>query len=71
MLLGATSPAQLEENLSALDVVPKLTTEVMGRIATIAERAVPAQGKVEKQVHGVRTVDAIAGPHVARPSWAQ
>lgn len=36
VLLGATTTAQLEENLSALDVVPKLTPDVMKRIAAAA-----------------------------------
>lgn len=31
-ILGATSVAQLNENLKALDIVPKLTKEVMDRI---------------------------------------
>jgi voltage-dependent potassium channel beta subunit len=35
VILGATRPAQLTENLKALEVVPKLTTEVRQRIDTI------------------------------------
>lgn len=34
-ILGATKEAQLLENLAALDVLPKLTTEVMERIDTV------------------------------------
>lgn len=34
-ILGATKPEQLTENLKALDVLPKLTDEVMERIDTI------------------------------------
>lgn len=34
-ILGATKEAQLLENLQALDVLPKLTTEVMERIDTV------------------------------------
>lgn len=34
-ILGATKEAQLLENLEALDVLPKLTTEVMDRIDTV------------------------------------
>lgn len=32
VLTGATSMAQLQENLGALDVLPKLTPEVLARI---------------------------------------
>lgn len=34
-ILGATKPEQLTENFKALDVLPKLTTEVMERIDNI------------------------------------
>ena len=34
-ILGATKPAQLTENLGALEVLPKLTPEVMEQIDTI------------------------------------
>jgi aryl-alcohol dehydrogenase-like predicted oxidoreductase len=34
-ILGATRPAQLAENLKALEVLPKLTTEAMQRIDAI------------------------------------
>ncbi len=32
MITGATRPAQVRENLKALDVVPKLAPDVMARI---------------------------------------
>lgn len=35
VILGASKPAQLIENLSALEIVPMLTSEVMERIETI------------------------------------
>ena len=35
VILGASRTSQLEENLASLDVVPKLTGEVMDRIDTI------------------------------------
>ncbi len=35
VILGATKPAQLTENLAALELVPKLTPEVLGRIEAI------------------------------------
>ena len=35
VLLGATKPSQLEENLAALDVVPKITDEHMQKIDKI------------------------------------
>lgn len=36
-ILGASKTAQLQENLKAMDVVPKLTTEIMERIEGIME----------------------------------
>ena len=36
-ILGATNEQQLKENLSALDVVPKLTSEVMEKIEGILQ----------------------------------
>lgn len=36
-ILGASKPAQLKENLSALDTVPMLTNEVMEKIDTILQ----------------------------------
>jgi aryl-alcohol dehydrogenase-like predicted oxidoreductase len=35
--LGATKKTQLEENLKALQVLPLLTTEVMGKIENILQ----------------------------------
>jgi aryl-alcohol dehydrogenase-like predicted oxidoreductase len=35
VILGATRPAQLTENLAALEVLPKLTPEVLARIESI------------------------------------
>ncbi len=35
VILGASRPAQLEENLTALDVVPLLSDDVMSRVETI------------------------------------
>ena len=43
VILGATKPEQLEENLKALEVIPKLTPEVMEKIDTILDnKPVPA-----------------------------
>jgi len=39
VLLGATKPSQLEENLQATEVVPLLTDEVMERIEGILDNA--------------------------------
>jgi aryl-alcohol dehydrogenase-like predicted oxidoreductase len=36
VITGASRPAQVVENMKALDVVPKLTAEVMARIEAIA-----------------------------------
>ena len=36
VILGASRPAQLQENLGALDVLPRLTPEVLGRLDTLA-----------------------------------
>lgn len=36
-ILGATKKTQLEENLKALQVLPLLTTEVMGKIENILQ----------------------------------
>jgi aryl-alcohol dehydrogenase-like predicted oxidoreductase len=41
VILGATSAGQLAENLGAMDVVPKLTPEVVERIEAIV-RSKPA-----------------------------
>lgn len=61
-ILGATSLTQLEENLGALDVLPRLTDAVAARIqAAGGGRAAPARGAVDVQVRGVRGVDAILG----------
>ena len=37
MILGATRTEQLRENLSALELVPKLDARVLERIETIVE----------------------------------
>jgi aryl-alcohol dehydrogenase-like predicted oxidoreductase len=37
VITGASRPAQVVENMKALDVVPKLTAEVMTRIASIVD----------------------------------
>ena len=55
-ILGATSVAQLRENLGALRFVDALTPEVMARIDAVSGRGGPARGKVDKQVRGVRGV---------------
>lgn len=67
VLLGATTRAQLEENLGALAVAPRLTPELLARIAAVAgARSAPTRTAVEVQVHGVRAVDEVRGEHVAR-----
>jgi aryl-alcohol dehydrogenase-like predicted oxidoreductase len=35
VILGATNPSQLRENLAALELVPRLDAEVLERIETI------------------------------------
>jgi aryl-alcohol dehydrogenase-like predicted oxidoreductase len=37
VILGASKTEQLRENLTALEVVPLLTPEVVGRVETILE----------------------------------
>jgi aryl-alcohol dehydrogenase-like predicted oxidoreductase len=37
VILGATKPAQLNENLAALEVLPKLGKDVLARIEAIVE----------------------------------
>jgi voltage-dependent potassium channel beta subunit len=61
VILGATSLAQLEDNLTALDVVPKLTPEVVARVEAAAARGKPVTPKVEVQVAGVRATAGIFG----------
>ena len=39
VILGASRPQQLSENLKALDVAPKLTPEVIERIDSIVGNA--------------------------------
>ena len=66
-ILGATSLKQLEENLGALDVLPKLTPAVLERIeAAIGARAVPKLAKVEGQVTGLRAISSISGLDIGR-----
>jgi voltage-dependent potassium channel beta subunit len=62
-ILGATSVAQLQENLRALDFVDALTPDVMARIeaaVAAAGGAPPRPGKVELQVRGLRNVADVA-----------
>lgn len=61
-ILGATKLSQLEENLQALAVLPKLTAEVMAEIDTITGWKVP-HTRVEAQVNGIRKVDSIHGQY--------
>ena len=66
-ILGATSLAQLTENLGALDVLPKLTPEVLARIEEAAgERTVPTLAAVASQVKGIRALDSVQGLNVGR-----
>jgi aryl-alcohol dehydrogenase-like predicted oxidoreductase len=37
-ITGATKPAQITENLKALDVLPKLTSEVMAKIEAVTHQ---------------------------------
>jgi aryl-alcohol dehydrogenase-like predicted oxidoreductase len=37
VILGASKPEQLKETITALDVLPLLTTEVMEKIETILQ----------------------------------
>ena len=61
-ILGATTLAQLEENLAALDVLPRLTAELAARAEAVGGgRAVPARGKVDVQVRGIRDTSNVLG----------
>lgn len=62
VILGATSLAQLVDNLAALDVLPLLTADVMRRIEEAATpAALPKQSKVDAQVAGIRGVAGLSG----------
>jgi voltage-dependent potassium channel beta subunit len=43
VITGASRPSQVEENMKALDVVPKLTPDVMARIDAVVNAARPAE----------------------------
>jgi len=43
VILGASKPEQLKENLGAGDVVPRLTDEVMERIEKVLENRPPRE----------------------------
>ena len=61
-ILGATTLAQLEENLAALDVLPRLTAELAAAAEAVGGgRAVPARGKVDVQVRGIRDAANVLG----------
>jgi Aldo/keto reductase family len=46
VILGASNPEQLKENLKALEVLPKLTPEVLQRIEEIVGTAPKAEVRV-------------------------
>ncbi|KAG6611951.1 voltage-gated potassium channel subunit beta [Phytophthora cinnamomi] len=50
VLLGASRPSQLEENLKALDVVSKITPEVKAKI-NAAVKFVPTEPKIDQFAH--------------------
>ncbi|KAF7326193.1 Aldo-ket-red domain-containing protein [Mycena kentingensis (nom. inval.)] len=55
VILGVTSPAQIVDNLKALEVLPKLTPEVLARIEEVlGNKPVPAPtyGRPALDVHG-------------------
>jgi aryl-alcohol dehydrogenase-like predicted oxidoreductase len=55
IILGASSPEQVKENLRAIDVLPKLTPEVMERIEKILENKPPnMQAYARAPLDGVR-----------------
>ncbi|KJE98433.1 hypothetical protein CAOG_08373 [Capsaspora owczarzaki ATCC 30864] len=60
VILGATSLKQLEENFKALEVVPKITPELIKRIDEIIGNK-PKLTAVEAQVRNLLNVDAL-GP---------
>jgi hypothetical protein len=62
VILGATSVAQLKENLGCLAVLPLLTPAVKAEIEAICGegKGAPVIGKVEAQVNGVRDVAGLA-----------
>ena len=59
-ILGATRMTQLEENLGALAVLPKLTAEVMKEVDEIVGWKAP-RTRVENQVASVRKADSVHG----------
>lgn len=59
-ILGATKISQLEENLGALDVVPKLTPEIMAEIDAVVGVA-PPPTRIELQTHGIRGTATLHG----------
>lgn len=62
VILGATSLAQLNDNLAALDVLPLLTADVMRRVEEAATpAALPKPSKVDAQVAGIRGVAGLCG----------
>ncbi|KAJ7589928.1 NADP-dependent oxidoreductase domain-containing protein [Mycena floridula] len=55
VLLGASKPEQIIENLKALDVIPKLTPEILDRIEKVLANKpdpLPTQGRPPLDVHG-------------------
>jgi len=58
VILGATSVAQLKENLGALAVLPKLTPAIKERVEAIGGgKGEPAYHSSWKQVTGMRETD--------------
>ncbi|KAJ7595986.1 voltage-gated potassium channel beta-2 subunit [Mycena floridula] len=55
VILGATKPEQVVENLKALEVIPKLTPEILERIEKVLENkpdALPTYGRPALDIHG-------------------
>ena len=59
-ILGATKLTQLEENLKALDVVDKITPEIMSEIDKVVEWKTPYT-RIETQTRGIRKADTVHG----------
>ena len=61
VILGATSVAQLEENLACLQVLPKLTADVVARVEAIGGgKGKPAPHSSFTQVHSMRDTARVA-----------
>lgn len=66
VILGATSMAQLEENLAALQVLPRLTPAVLARLDAMSGPAAPKASKGDAFVASYRGLDTLGGVDTGR-----